>query len=92
MIKMLGNDIYRNDEKIGWIEGNHIYAHDGKKIGYFDSQHIYGPDGDKVAYLDSQDLYDAAGNRKAHLEDVAAEIEGILPNSAKCAIYALFGT
>ena len=92
MLKIIGNDIYRAEEKIGWIDGNHIYAHDGKKLGYFDSGHVYNADTDKVAYIEGDELLDAGGSRKAHLEEVSEAIEGIVPMATKCAIYVLLGS
>ena len=92
MLKLVGNDVYRASEKIGWIEGNHVFGHDGRKLGYFDSLRIYDINADKVAYVEGDTLYDAAGNHKAHLEDISEDIEGVLGTTGKCAIYVLLGT
>ena len=91
MLKLLGNDIYRESEKIGWIEGDHIFAHDGKKLGYFDTKYIYSVDADRIAYIEGDELLDASGNRKAHLEEITEAIEGVLSVPCKCAIYVLIG-
>lgn len=91
MLKLLGNDIYRETEKLGWIEGNHIFAHDGKKLGYFDVNHIYDANTDKLAYIEDNELFDASGSHKAHLDEVTESIEGMASTPTKCAIYVLIG-
>ena len=35
MVKIIGNDIWRGGEKIGWIEGDYVRDRDGKKLGLF---------------------------------------------------------
>jgi hypothetical protein len=92
MLKIIGNDVYRASEKIGWLEGNHVFAHDGRKLGYFDSVRIYDANGDKLAYVEGDALYDNAGSRKAHLEEVSEAIEGVLGTTGKCAIFVLLGS
>jgi hypothetical protein len=91
MLKLIGNDIYRGEDKIGWLENNHVFDRNAKKLGYFDDAHVYDVDTTKIAYISGDILYDAGGAHKARLEDVLEAIEGILPNIAKCAIYILLG-
>ena len=91
-MKLLGNEIYRAGDKIGWLEGNHVFARDGRKLGYFDSARVYSADADKVAYVEGDTLYDAAGNPKAHLEAVSEAIEGVLGVVGKCAIFVFLGS
>lgn len=52
MIKIVDRTIYRDGEKIGWIEDNDVYNQSGDKAGYFESNDIYNHNGTKVAYLD----------------------------------------
>lgn len=92
MLKIIGKDIWRAGEKVGWIEGDHVYAHDGRKLGYFDADHVYGADGRKLAYVQGDHLFSYGGNSKVPLEGVSEEIEGgVLPEMGKCAIYVLLG-
>jgi hypothetical protein len=90
MIKIEGNDIWRDGTKIGWIEGNHIHAHDGNKLGYFEDNHIYNASANKIAYIEGDYLHSADGSKKIALEKISEQITGgIIPDVAKCAIYSL---
>ncbi|MDP2598463.1 MAG: hypothetical protein Q8P49_01385 [Candidatus Liptonbacteria bacterium] len=94
MIKIVGNDIMRNGEKIGWIEGNDVRARDGKKLGWFEEHYVYNSDGQKVAYIEGDFLVSYGGSdaTRLRLEKVSAEVTGgILPAIGRCAIYALLG-
>jgi hypothetical protein len=91
MVKLIGNDIYRDSEKIGWLQGNHVFDHEGKKLGYFEGTHVYDYDANKIAYIEGDELLDESGRRKILLETVNEDIEGILPEIGKCAIYTLLG-
>jgi hypothetical protein len=91
MLKLLGNEIYRNEKKIGWLEGNHVFASDGRKLGYFDSQRVYSADTDRIAYVEGDFLWDETGHRKTPLEEISEAIEGVLSQMGKCAIYVLLG-
>ena len=87
----MGNDITRAGEKIGWIEGNHIFAHDGKKIGYFAENYVYDVNTQKIARIEG-DFLISMGAREARtkLEQVNEEITGgVLPEIGKCAIFVL---
>lgn len=92
MLKLVGNEIWRSEEKVGWVEGNHVYAHDGRKLGYFQDSHIFNEAGEKVAYIEGDFLYSEDGKVKVDLEKIAEEIEGgIMPLLGKCAVYILLG-
>jgi hypothetical protein len=91
MLKIIHNDILRNDEKIGYLDGNQVWSHEGKKLGFFEDGHVYDYDAKKIAYLEGEFLYGEDGSRKARLEEVTESIEGVLPDLAKCAIYVLLG-
>jgi hypothetical protein len=91
MLKLIHNDILRDDEKIGYLEGNRVWSHDGKKLGWFEDNRIYDGDAQKVGYIEGDYLYDQGGNRKGHLEEITESIEGALPDLGKCAIYILLG-
>lgn len=95
MIKFVGNELWRGGQKIGWIEGNHVRAHDGKKLGYFDDHYVYGEDGHKLAYVEGDFLisYGASGDEsKVRLETVSEAVEGgVMSGIQKCAVYVLLG-
>ena len=92
MLQIRGNDIYRDNEKIGWLNGNRVLDHEGKKLGYFEGTHIYDYDANKIAYIEGDDLFDESGRRKTPLDAVNETIEGVLPELGKCAIYVLLGS
>jgi hypothetical protein len=92
MVKIIGNDIWRGGEKIGWVEGARIRAHDGTKLGYFEGNFVYGEDGHKLAYIEGDHLVSYGSDTKIPLEKIAEEIEGgVLPEIGKCAVYVLLG-
>lgn len=93
MIKIVGSDIWRAGQKIGWIEGDHIHAHDGTKLGYFQSNFVFGEDGHKLAYLEGDRLVSYGGDSHIPLEKINEAIEGgVLPEIGKCAVYVLLGS
>ena len=92
MVKIIGNDIWRGGEKIGFIEGSHIRAHDGHRLGYFEGKYVYGQDGNKVAQIEEDHLISYGGNSKIPLDRVSESIEGgVIPEIGKCAVYVLLG-
>ena len=93
MLKITGNDIWRNGQKVGWIEENYIRAHDGKKLGYFGGNFIYGIDGHKLAYVEGDYLYsESSSTAKVSLDKINEGIEGgMLPEVGKCAVYMFIG-
>lgn len=91
MLQLRGNDIYRGDQKIGWLQGNHLFDREGKKLGYFEENHIYDENAHKIAYIEDDKIFDETGKSRATLEMASESIEGVLPEMAKCAIYTLLG-
>ena len=97
MIKLIGNDIWRGDRKIGWMDGNHVRDHDGKKLGYFEDRFVYNEDGHKVAYIEEDFLIPYGGSdsspSKVRLEAIAEDVTGgTIPELARAAIYILLGS
>jgi hypothetical protein len=95
MIKLIGNDIWRGDKKIGWMEGNHVRDHDGKRLGYFDEKFIYNDDSHKVAYIEDDFLksYGGSESSKVRLEAIAEDVTGgTISEIARAAIYILLGS
>lgn len=68
MLKIVGNDIYRSGEKVGWASGNDIYGKDGGKLGYFLSNDIYNYDGLKLGYVGG-DYIKTSDGRGLRLDD-----------------------
>ncbi len=92
MVKIVGNDVWRNGEKIGFIDGTHVRTHDGKRIGYFEGNYVYNEDGDRTAYIEEDHLVSYGGGARIPLDKVNESIEGgVLPEIGKCAIYVLLG-
>jgi hypothetical protein len=92
MIKIVGNDIWRGGEKVGFIDGNYIRAHDSRKLGYFEDRFVYSEEGHKLAYVEGDHLFSEGGSATVPLERVNEEIVGgVLPEIGKCAVYVLLG-
>lgn len=91
MIKIIGNDIMRGGEKIGWIRENDLYNEDGQKVGYFSSNDIYDRGNNKLGYIQGNYLYTSEGH-KLELDDIRKDIAGgSLPDLARAAIRLLLG-
>jgi hypothetical protein len=93
MLKIIGREIWRGGEKVGFIEENHVRAHDGKKLGYFEENHVRDTAGNKIAYISGDHLYtESLGNVKISLDKVNEMVMGgLLPEIGKCAVYILIG-
>ncbi|MGC9603158.1 MAG: 4-fold beta flower protein [Minisyncoccia bacterium] len=93
MLKIIGHDIWREGQRVGWIDGYHIRAHDGKRLGYFDGDFVYGADGHKQAYIEGGYLHsESSSTSKVSVDKINESIEGgMLPEIGKCAIYILIG-
>ena len=94
MVKLIGNDVWRSGEKIGWIEGSHIRDRDGKKLGYFEDKYVRDLDGHKIAFIEQDHLVSQGSGSEAriHLDRVAEEVQGgVLSEIGKCAVYVLLG-
>lgn len=91
MIKIIGNDITRGGEKIGWIEGNDIYDENGTKLGYFMNEDIYSAQGTKLGYIARNSLH-ANDGETLDLDNMRREITGgSYPDLTRAAIYLLLG-
>jgi len=94
MLKIEGHEIWRDSERAGYVDGNHIRNRDYKMLGYFSGDHIYNSEGHKIAYIEGNHLYSesSGSSTKISLDKVNDGIEGgILPEICKCAIYCLIG-
>jgi hypothetical protein len=92
MVKIIGNDVWRSGEKIGFIDGTHIRTHDGHRIGFFEGNYVYNQEGNKTAEIENGYLVSYGGSSKISLDKVNESIEGgVLPEIGKCAVYVLLG-
>lgn len=90
MLKIIQEKIYRDGEKIGWIEGSHIRSEEnGEKLGYLQNPFIYDMAGHKIAYIQENKLVFENGNPSIDLEHINQEVEGTQPLIVKCAVYVL---
>lgn len=91
MIKIIGNDIWRGNDKIGWVRGNDILDEDGRKIGYFTGNDIYDVSGKKIAYIEHNRVFPKDGE-PFPLDDVRRHIYGgTISDIARVAIKLLIG-
>ena len=94
MVKIIGNEIWRSGEKIGWVEDDHIRDRAGKRLGYFRDRFVYDMDDHKIAYIEQDYLISqgSGSEAKIRLNEVAENIEGgVLSEIGKCAVYVLLG-
>jgi hypothetical protein len=90
MMKIFDNKIWRDGQKIGWIDGNHVRTDQGnQKLGYFENNFIYNMEGHKVAYVYENELRFENGGTAVPLEHINEEIEGAVPLLEKCAVHVL---
>jgi hypothetical protein len=90
MIKIVGNDIYRGGEKLGWLEENDIYGEDGGKLGYYSGDDIYNSSGAKIGYFEGTHLKTTSG-RTVSFEELRRHVLGTASDIARAAVYLLFG-
>ena len=76
MIKIIGNDVRRGMDKIGYVQGNDIHDHEGHKVGYFADNHIYDASGRKVARLQGDAIFDAQGGVVAKVSENNESVSG----------------
>ncbi len=92
MIKLIGNDIIQNGEKIGWIRENDIFNKSGNKIGYYIGDDIYNYKGVKIGYLENNYIKYENGNRKMGLQETKNHIVGgTIPDICRATIKLLLG-
>jgi hypothetical protein len=89
-MKIYDNKIWRDSQKIGWIDGIYIRAEaDGHKLGYFENNFIYNMEGRKVAYMFENELRFENGAAGIPLESINEKIEGTASLFEKAAVYVL---
>jgi hypothetical protein len=94
MVKLIGNDVWRAGQKVGWIEGDYVKDRDGKKLGYFQDKYVYNLDGRKIAFIEQDYLISegSGSEAKINLDQIAENVQGgVLSEIGKCAVYVLLG-
>ena len=91
MIKIVGNDVMRGGEKIGWVEGHDIFDRNGRKLGYASGTSIYTVGGMKIGWIEGDYLF-APGDRKIRLDEVHSAVQGgILTEEQRAAVRIFLG-
>lgn len=90
-IKISGNDILREGEKIGYIAGNDIHNEQGEKMGYFSGNDVYDETGRKMGYIEGAKFKSSDG-RSSGIGKIEREIKGgNVSNLGRAAIKTLLG-
>ncbi len=94
MIKIIDNDLWRNSQKIGWLERNRIFDENGRELGYYDEgrHEIYNMSGGpRVAYMENN-LIRSIDGRSLQLDDIQEEVQGgAVSDLCRAAIWLLIG-
>ena len=89
-MKIIDGKIWRDGQKIGRLDGEHVRDSNDDKLGYFENNIIYNNDARKVAYIEENYLNFENSMPKISLEHINLEIEGTISLLAKCAIHVFF--
>ena len=76
MIKIVDNDIYRDGQKVGWLEGSHVYDKSGKKLGRVDGNDIYDHSGNKKAYVEGRHIELQNDSKRISIDDNRKHVTG----------------
>ena len=91
MIHILNRDVYKDGEKVGWVEGGHIFESSGKKIGYISGNDIFSYSGNKVAYLKGTALSRVGHSIAVHTDEINKEVtKGDFSDLERAAVFTLF--
>lgn len=93
MLKIVGNDVLRGGQKVGWLEGNDVRDHDNRKLGYFTGNDVWNIAGHKLAFIEGNYLDpEGSGLPKIPLDHVTESVTGgTISTIARCAVYLLIG-
>ena len=92
MIKIIGNDITRGGQKLGYFQGNDIFDAHNKKLGYFRENDIYDGSGRKLGYLEGNYIKDAHGTTVESITAMHRDIQGgTISDLERAAIRLLVG-
>jgi len=91
MVQVINNDIKRDGIKIGYIQGDHIFDHNGKKLAYFSSTEVLDEGGKRIAHLDGEYVYFPKSNTKVRVEDNNKLVAGVVSDMCRAAIRLMLG-
>lgn len=92
MINVSGKDLFRGGQKIGYIQGNDIFSHEGKKLGFVEGNHVFNHDGKKLAYLEGDYVHHTADSKKIRVEDNHQHVNGgAISDAQRAAARVLLG-
>lgn len=93
MIKITGNDIRRDGEKIGWIEGNDVRDMSNRKLAFVVGDDIFrGSDGRKMAFIEGAYIVTSSGKKINVTENNQRHVTGgSASNEMRAAIRLFFG-
>ena len=93
MIKIIGNDIKRDGEKIGWIEGNDVRDMSNRKLAFVRGDDILrGSDGMKIAFIEGSYIITSSGKKISVTENNQKHVVGgSASNEMRAAIRLFFG-
>ena len=91
MIKIIGNDISKNGQKIGWIQSDDIYDSSGRKLGYYSGNDIYNSSGTKIGYVEGGSIKKQNGTVISIQQNRLRITGGSYSDICKAAIRLLFG-
>ena len=61
MITIVGKEILRAGQRIGYLQGNDIFSHANIKLGYVQGNHIFVHENHKLAWLENDYIKTADG-------------------------------
>jgi len=92
MLKIVGNDILKDSQKIGWLSGNDIFNLSNEKIGYYSGNDIYNHRGLKIGYVDGSIIKMAGNSMQISVQENRLRISGgAYSDVCRAAIRLLFG-
>jgi len=94
MIKIIGNDIKRDGEKIGWIDGNDVRDMSNRKLGFVIGDDIFrGSDGFKIAFTEGAYIFVGSSGKKLSVTENNQKhvTGGYISNEMRAAVRLFFG-
>ena len=91
MIHILGKDIYKDGEKVGWLEDGHIFDISGKKLAYISGDDIFSSSGNKIAYLRGDAVNRVGHSATIHTDEINKKVtKGDFGDIERAAVFTLF--
>lgn len=91
MINIVGNEIMRGGQRIGYLRGNDVFSHEGRKLGYVEGSRVFNYDGKKLGYLEG-DFLNTADGKQIRIEDNHQHVSGgSISDAERAAVRLLLG-